>query len=67
MSKNYVKYHKNSEPGPNKKLRNRSVFLILIILVLGFGAVICRLAYLQLFQSSYLQEKAVEQQLTDTT
>lgn len=67
MSKNYVKYHKNSEPGPNKKLRNRSVLLILIILVLGFGAVICRLAYLQLFQSSYLQEKAVEQQLTDTT
>lgn len=67
MAKNYVKYHKNSESGPNKKLRNRTVVLILFILVVGFGAIICRLAYLQIFQSTYLQEKAVEQQLTDTT
>lgn len=67
MAKNYVKYHKRTDVGPNQRLRRRSVFLILLILVAGFGAVIARLAYLQLVQGSYLQEKAVEQQLTDTT
>lgn len=67
MAKNYVKYHKKTDVGPNQRLRRRSVFLILLILVAGFGAVIARLAYLQLVQGSYLQEKAVEQQLTDTT
>ncbi len=67
MSKNYVKYHRQSDMGPNQRLRRRSVILILVILVAGFGAVIARLAYLQLVQNTYLQEKAVEQQLTDTT
>lgn len=67
MAKNYVKYHKKSDMGPNQRLRHRTVILILFILVLGFGAVIARLAYLQLVQGTYLQEKAVDQQLTDTT
>lgn len=67
MAKDYVKYHKNSDMGPNQRLRRRSAFLIIAILVVGFGAVIARLAYLQLVQGTYLQEKAVEQQLTDTT
>ena len=67
MSKGYVKYHKKSDMGPNQRLRRRSVILILTILVAGFGAIISRLACLQLVQGTYLQEKAVEQQLTDTT
>lgn len=67
MAKNYIKYRKKSDVGPNQRLRRRSVLLILLILVFGFGAVISRLAYLQLVDSTYLQEKAVEQQLTDTT
>lgn len=67
MAKNYVKYHKKSDMGPNQRLRHRTVLLILFILLLGFGAVIARLAYLQLVQGAYLQEKAVDQQLTDTT
>lgn len=67
MAKNYVKYHKKSDVGPNQRLRRRSVLLILLILVAGFGAVISRLAYLQIVDAAYLQERAVEQQLTDTT
>ncbi len=67
MAKNYIKYHKKSDVGPNQRLRRRTVLLILLILVAGFGAVISRLAYLQLVDGTYLQEKAVEQQLTDTT
>lgn len=67
MAKNYIKYHKKSDVGPNQRLRRRTVMLILLILVAGFGAVISRLAYLQLVDGTYLQEKAVEQQLTDTT
>lgn len=67
MSKNYIKYHKKSDVGPNQRLRRRSVFLILAILVVGFGAIIARLAYLTVVQGTELQEKAVEQQLTDTT
>lgn len=38
----------------------------MIILALGFGAVITRLAYLQLVQGEELQRRAVEQQLSDT-
>jgi stage V sporulation protein D (sporulation-specific penicillin-binding protein) len=41
--------------------------LILLILVIGFGAVSVRIGYLTLVQGTYLQEKAVEQQLVDTT
>jgi stage V sporulation protein D (sporulation-specific penicillin-binding protein) len=41
--------------------------LIILILVIGFGAVAVRLAYLQLIQGPELQEKAVDQFLMDTT
>ncbi len=58
---------KRAHMGPNQRLRLRSGILIILILVLGFGAVISRLGYLTLVQGSELQEKAVDQQLTDTT
>lgn len=53
--------------GANQRLRQRTVWLLIIILVFGFGAVISRLAYLQLIKGEDLQQKAVEQQLSDTT
>lgn len=52
--------------GANQRLRRRTVWLLVIILALGFGAVITRLAYLQLVQGEELQRRAVEQQLSDT-
>ncbi len=59
--------NKRTQKGVLQLLRMRTTVLILLILVLGFGAVSIRLAYLQLIQGTYLQEKAVEQQLVDTT
>ena len=41
--------------------------LLIFILVVGFGAVITRLAYLQLVKGEELRSKAVDQQLADTT
>ena len=52
--------------GANQRLRQRTVWLLIIVLALGFGAVITRLAYLQLVQGEQLQQRAVEQQLSDT-
>lgn len=52
--------------GANQRLRKRTVWLLIIILAFGFGAVIARLAYLQLIKGEELQRMAVEQQLTDT-
>ncbi|MBQ3330362.1 MAG: PASTA domain-containing protein [Ruminococcus sp.] len=52
--------------GANRKLRRRTVWLLIIILAVGFGAVITRLAYLQLVQGEELQRRAIEQQLADT-
>ena len=52
--------------GANQKLRRRTVWLLVIILALGFGSVITRLAFLQLVQGEELQRKAIEQQLSDT-
>ena len=52
--------------GTNQMLRKRTVWLLVIILALGFGAVITRLAFLQLVQGEELQRKAIEQQLSDT-
>ncbi len=52
--------------GANQRLRKRTVWLLVIILALGFGAVIARLGYLQLVQGEELQRRAVEQQLSDT-
>ena len=33
--------------GVNQKLRHRTMILLVIILVIGFGAATCRLAFLQ--------------------
>ena len=52
--------------GANQKLRRRTVWLLIVILAVGFGAVITRLAYLQLVQGEELQRRAIEQQLSDT-
>ncbi len=58
---------KRAAKGPNQRLRQRTAILIIIILVLGFGAALGRLSFLTLVQGSELQEKAVGQQLKDTT
>lgn len=58
---------KRTEKGPAQRLRQRTAILILLILVLGFGAAILRLTYLTTVQSSELQEAAVDLQLADTT
>lgn len=64
-SKNNSK--KRAEKGPAQRLRQRTAILILLILVLGFGAAILRLTYLTTVQSSELQEAAIDLQLADTT
>jgi stage V sporulation protein D (sporulation-specific penicillin-binding protein) len=58
---------KRAKKGPAQRLRQRTAILILLILVLGFGAAILRLTYLTTVQSSELQEAAVDLQLADTT
>lgn len=58
---------KKFSKGTLQVLRSRTTYLIIFILVIGFGAIICRLGYLQIVQGNELQEKAVEQQLRDTT
>ncbi|WP_407385693.1 penicillin-binding transpeptidase domain-containing protein [Ruminococcus sp.] len=52
--------------GSNQMLRRRTVWLLIVILAVGFGAVITRLAFLQLVQGEELQRRAIEQQLADT-
>ena len=64
-SKNNSK--KRAEKGPAQRLRQRTAILILLILVLGFGAAVLRLTYLTTVQSRELQESAVDLQLADTT
>ena len=64
-SKNNSK--KRAEKGPAQRLRQRTAILILLILVLGFGAAVLRLTCLTTVQSSELQESAVDLQLADTT
>lgn len=56
-----------AKKGAAAKLWNRSTILMVIIIVLGFGTVFARLFYLQVFQAEELQQRAVEQQLHDTT
>ena len=58
---------KRAKKGPNQRLWQRSTILIILILVIGFGAVLARLAILTLVQGGELQERAVGQQLADTT
>ena len=56
-----------AKKGASAKLWNRSLILMLLIIVVGFGLVSGRLLYLQTFMAEELQQKAVEQQLSDTT
>ncbi|MGN0453321.1 MAG: penicillin-binding transpeptidase domain-containing protein [Ruminococcus sp.] len=53
--------------GAKQMFEKRSRNLLIMILVIGFGAAICRLGYLQVFKAAELEQKAVSQQLTDTT
>lgn len=66
-NRNPQKRNKRAEKGPNQRLRQRSAILIMMILVLGFGAALARLSLLTLVQGRELQERAVDQQLADTT
>ncbi len=52
--------------GKKQSFKQRSAILLLIIVVIGFGAAISRLAYLQTIKANELQQRAVNQQLTDT-
>lgn len=52
--------------GLKQKLHQRTVILLFIILVIGFGAAITRIAFLQVVKGEELSQRAVEQQLHDT-
>ncbi len=67
VNNNKPKQKKRVPKGPAQRLRQRTGILIILILVVGFGAALVRLSYLTLAQGSELQEDAVEQQLKDTT
>lgn len=47
-------------------IRKRSAILLALILIFGFGSVICRLFYLQIIQGKELSDLAVDQQMSDT-
>ena len=55
-----------SKRGASAKLWNRSIWIMVLIIVLGFGLVSGRLLYLQTVQAEDLQHRAVDQQLSDT-
>ncbi len=62
-----IRNNKKAAKGPNQRLRQRTAILIIMILIIGFGAAIARLGFLTIVQGSSLQEAAVGQQLKDTT
>lgn len=47
-------------------IKTRALVLLLLILVLGFGSIGCRLFYLHIIQGEELSDRAVDQQLSDT-
>ena len=49
---------KRAQKGPNQRLRQRAAVLIIMILVIGFGAALTRLSLLTLVQGRELQERA---------
>lgn len=53
--------------GADKRLRHRSIIMMSIILIIGFGAAFCRIAQLSIIDGEGLKQRAVDQQLTDTT
>lgn len=56
-----------SRLGASIRMRNRSVIVMILIIVFGFGMVSGRLLYLQTFMAEELQQRATEQQLSDTS
>ncbi len=58
---------KMAKKGAAARLWRRSVITMLIIIILGFGTVVARLFYLQVYKAEELQQRAVEQQLRDKT
>ncbi len=53
--------------GKKQTFKSRSNRLLIILILLGFGAAVCRLGFLQIFKAGELGQRAVDQQLTDTT
>lgn len=53
--------------GASVRMKRRSVIMMVLIIVLGFGMVSGRLLYLQTFMAEDLQQRATEQQLSDTS
>ena len=53
--------------GTTIRMWRRTLFLLAIFMVVGFGAIIFSLVKLQLVEGESLQERAVEQQMKDTT
>ncbi len=56
-----------AKKGASAKLWNRSIIVMLLIIVLGFGTVAGRLLYLQTYMAEDLQQRAVSQQLITTS
>lgn len=56
-----------AKKGPTVMLWRRSLIILLVILIAGFGSVVARLLYLQTYMAPELQKRAVNQQLADTT
>ncbi len=52
--------------GTTIRMWRRSLFVLVALIVIGFGVIIFRLAKLQLVQGETLQQMATEQQLKDT-
>lgn len=48
-------------------IKKRAVVLMILIIACGFGAITCRLCYLHLIKGEELSDRAVDQQLSDTT
>lgn len=53
--------------GANTKLVHRCTAILSVLLILGFGCAVLRLTQLSIIDGKALAEKAVEQQLNDTT
>lgn len=52
--------------GTTIRMWRRTVFILFVVMVIGFGAIICSLARLQLVEGASLEMKAVDQQLKNT-
>lgn len=53
--------------GATVRMWRRSLFVLLFLIVIGFGLIITRLIQLQIVDGEHLQQEAVNQQLADAT